>query len=331
VVGVHRVDEQCDVRSDVVERELTVDTHVDRFTAMGTDVEVTVVGGPPNLLTIARGRVRDLERRWSRFLPTSEVSRLNRCDGATTHVSPETVMLISVGRDAARMSDGRFDPFLLDAVEAIGYRETFTSVDRPVAAPAPIRRHPGAAGVDIDADARTITLPPGARFDPGGIGKGLAADLVAGELVAFGAAGVCVNVGGDLRVTGAAPDAGDAWLIAVRDAPDDEPVAHVAVAEGGVATTSRSRRRWTSADGITRHHVIDPTTGRSARTPVLHATAVAADAWRAEVLSTVAFLDRVAGIEFAERLGATAMVATPAGVVVGARWSRYARELATAV
>ena len=183
----------------------------------------------------------------------------------------------------------------------------------------------------IDPDERIVTLPADARFDPGGIGKGLAADLVADELRSFGAAGVCVNVGGDLRVAGAAPGAGDAWVIALRDAPDDEPVAHVAVADGGVATTSRSRRRWTTADGIERHHVIDPATGRSAVTPVLHATAIAADAWRAEVLSTVAFLDRVEGIEFAERLGATAMVVTAAGMVVGAHWSRYARELTTAI
>jgi thiamine biosynthesis lipoprotein ApbE len=63
----------------------------------------------------------------------------------------------------------------------------------------------------------------------------------------------------------------------------------------------------------------------------VHATAIAADAWRAEALSTVAFLDRVEGIEFAERLGATAMVVTAAGPVVGPRWSRYARELAVAV
>jgi thiamine biosynthesis lipoprotein len=329
VVGLDRLDELVH-RGDVVERELTVDTLTDRFHAMGTTVEVTVVGGAPSLLTIARGRIRDLERRWSRFLPASEVSRLNAAPGVPLGVSPETVTLVSVARDAARMTDGRFDPLLLDAVEAIGYRDTFTALDRPVAGPAPIRRHAGAVAITIDADGRTVTLPAGARFDPGGIGKGLAADLVADELRAFGASGVCVNVGGDLRVTGAPPGTGDAWLVAVRDRPDDEPVAHVAVADGGVATTSRSRRRWTTADGIERHHVIDPATGRSARTPVTAATAIAADAWRAEVLSTVAFLDRVEGIAFAEHLGATAMVSTETGVVVGAHWSHYARELTAA-
>ena len=94
----------------------------------------------------------------------------------------------------------------------IGYGRRFATLDRPVAAPAPVRRHGGATDIDVDPDDRIVTLPAGARFDPGGIGKGLAADLVADELRSFGAAGVCVNVGGDLRVAGAAPGAGDAWV-----------------------------------------------------------------------------------------------------------------------
>jgi thiamine biosynthesis lipoprotein len=307
-----------------------VDAVVDRFPVMGTTAEVTIVGGPACLTTVARGRLRDLERRWSRFRPDSEVSRLNAAAGSARPVSAETLTLVEVARDAALLTAGRFDPLLLDAIEAAGYRETFATLDRPVAVAPPVRHHAGADAIAVDRATRTVALPAGARLDPGGVGKGLAADLVVDELRELGAAGVCVNLGGDLRVSGAAPDGAGAWLVAVRDVPDDEPVAHLAVADGAIATTSRSRRRWTAADGIERHHVIDPATGRSAHTPVVHATAIAADAWRAEVLSTVAFLDRVEGIAFAERLGATAMVATDAGLVVGTCWCHYAVDPAVA-
>ena len=53
-----------------------------------------------------------------------------------------------------------------------------------------------------------MRLPAGAGFDPGGIGKGLAADLAVAEALTEGAAGVCVNLGGDVRLEGSAPDGG---------------------------------------------------------------------------------------------------------------------------
>jgi len=326
VVGADGADPPPDATGDVVERELTVNAHVERFPAMGTTAEVTVVGVPTSMLTIARGRINDLESRWSRFIPTSEIARLNAAGGAPTRVSPETVTLLRVALDATLMTHGTFDAFQLDAIEALGYGATFAEIGHPTVGPAPRLRTGGAIGVDLGADGRTVTLSDGLRFDPGGIGKGLAADLVAMELISLGAAGVCVNLGGDLRVAGVSPHGDAAWLVAVRDAPDDEPIAHVAVADGGVATTSRTRRRWTTADGVERHHLVDPATGRSARTPVLHATAIARDAWRAEVLSTVACLDGVAGIDFAERLGATAMIVTVDGVTTGASWAAYEHE-----
>ena len=66
---------------------------------MGTDVHV-IVHGDPSLAEVAQVEVERLEQLWSRFLPTSEVSELNRCAGEWVPVSPETVELgISVLRE----------------------------------------------------------------------------------------------------------------------------------------------------------------------------------------------------------------------------------------
>lgn len=289
-----------------------------------------VVGGDPTLLRTARERIAELEQRWSRFLPASEVSRLNDAAGAPVSLSNETLTLLSRARDGFDITQGRFDPFQLRTLEALGYRSSFASVSRPKILPLPAKRRTRSTPpIQIDEVASSAELDVGLGFDPGGIGKGLAADLVAEELMARGADGVCINLGGDLRVAGR-PAGHDSWTVAVRDAADDDPCGHLSILEGAVATTSRSRRHWTGADGLEYHHVIDPTTSRSATTRVVHATAVASMGWQAEVLSTVAFLDGAAGIALAEELGATALVATEDRVVVGPSWAQFARPMEVA-
>jgi hypothetical protein len=66
-----------------------------RFRAMGSDVHV-LVNGPAGLLEVARDRVEELERRWSRFRPDSEISRLNALAGSPMAVSVETLGLANV-------------------------------------------------------------------------------------------------------------------------------------------------------------------------------------------------------------------------------------------
>ncbi|MEO6468247.1 MAG: FAD:protein FMN transferase [Acidimicrobiia bacterium] len=300
---------------------------VDGFRAMGTDVEVTVVDADPTLLEVASRRIAELEQRWSRFISSSEVSRLNRACGRTTRVSADTFALVAHAQEGFDLTGGRFDACQLNALVRLGYVESFENlpranggaIGRSVLAPVRVDR---AARIEVDADNSTVRLPEGVQFDSGGIGKGFAADLVVEELGTLGAAGVCVNVGGDVRVSGVAPN-GQAWVVAVRDRAGDLPVAHVALSEGAVATTSRSRRRWRGPDGQVHHHIVDPATGSSAVTPVVHAAAVASEGWRAEILAKVAFLERVEGIALAERIGATAMVATDAGIVTGPRWAEF--------
>ncbi|MDQ1396638.1 MAG: FAD:protein transferase [Acidimicrobiaceae bacterium] len=255
-----------------------------RFRAMGTDVHLLVVGGPPMLVTLAKARIDDLEQRWSRFLPDSEVSRLTSNAGHPVRVSDDTVLLVRRAIEGWRMSGGAFDPTVLGAMIRSGYSRSFDEM-----------RGESAAGhsslflgcTDIEVTGNTVRLPLGTGFDPGGIGKGLAADIVAAEVMAGGAAGVCVSIGGDVRVTGEAPDG--AWTIAVEHPWSSDPLVRLGMTDGAVATSTTLLRRWL-VGGHARHHLVDPATGLTATTDLNLATVVAGTGWVAEVLAKAVLL-----------------------------------------
>jgi thiamine biosynthesis lipoprotein len=277
---------------------------------MGTQVELLAVGAPDGALTAARRRLAQLEARWSRFHPDSELSTLNRAAGRPVTVSPETLTLLALAVLGWQTTGGRFDPTVLDALEAAGYDRSFDQLPaarhgadgtRPAPGPAP-----GLAGIRIDAQAGTVTLPPGVRLDPGGIAKGYAADLLCAQLRADGAAGVCVNIGGDLRVDGQAPQ-GDPWTIAVPH-PHGGQAATLPLTEGATATSSPLRRAW-HAGSRPAHHLIDPHTGRPAQTGILQVTVVTAEAWRAEVAAKAAYLTGLPdALPLTTHLGAEALI-----------------------
>ncbi|MFN8050003.1 MAG: FAD:protein FMN transferase [Acidimicrobiales bacterium] len=283
------------------------DSHEAIVPAMGSVATVIVVGAPRSVLDDALARLADLEARWSRFLPDSEVSRHNLAlaDGRPTPaVSPETQLLFERAAEGHRISSGRFDPYRLAALTAAGYRRSLHPSHGPLA--------------------------PQQGFDPGGIGKGLAADMVSAEIMAAGADGALVSVGGDLRVRGVAPEGG-AWRIDIEDPRCDGIVTTVELTDGAVATSSQMKRRWTADDGVVRHHLIDPSTDTSSVSPVLSATVVSAEAWQAEVLTKVAFLDAFgdgalstdAGLELIESLGAAALVVTPDLELSTSAWAHF--------
>jgi thiamine biosynthesis lipoprotein len=257
-----------------------------RFRAMGCDVQV-VIDGPRHLLRLARDRVEELERRWSRFRPGSEISRLNLLAGSPVQVSPVTLGLVRRALQGARVTGGRYDPTVLGDVLRAGYDRSFEQLAGHHAG-AGSRLGRGWAGVRVDPAGPAVTLPAGVGLDPGGIGKGYAADLLVAELRAAGAAGACVNLGGDLRVDGRAPGGGS-WVIAIGHPLRPGPAATVTIAGGAVATSSRIRRAWGPA-GDRRHHLIDPATGRPAASGLAAVTVMAAEGWQAEVLAKAAFL-----------------------------------------
>jgi thiamine biosynthesis lipoprotein len=281
-----------------------------RVRAMGTTVHVIVVGGPAGLVARAVALIDSLEARWSRFLPDSDISRLNDAAGRPCTVAPDTVALVERAIEGWHLTAGRFDPTVLGAVVRAGYDRSFDALGPFPTATSVLGL--GCGGIAVDASAGTVTLPCGVGFDPGGIGKGLAADMVVAELLAAGAGGACVSIGGDVRVAGR-PPAGDAWQIDVTDEVGGGRAATIAVIDGAVATSTTRRRRWTSAAGEV-HHVIDPRLDGPARAGVAAATVVAGSGWCAEVFATAALVARPAdGLRLVTAAGAEVLIVTEEG------------------
>ena len=233
--------------------------------------------------------VESLEQRWSRFRDDSELAQLNRHSGAPVFVSVETLDIVSIAFEAWRATSGLFDPTMHDAMNEVGYTGSFESWQGSHGGLAGEQPARGMRDIEIDPGIRMVRTPPGVHLDLGGIGKGRTADLVASRLRELGATGACVDLGGDVRVSGAAVDGGG-WAIAIDDpfSPGTD-LAVVALSEGSVTTSSRLRRHWNTADGPA-HHLLDPTTGRPAFTGLAAVTVLAADASWGECHAKAALL-----------------------------------------
>ena len=306
------------------------------FPAMGSTAHVLVVGGPDDLLERAAARIEELESRWSRFRPDSEVSRLNAAPaGRPVAVTADTQLLVERALEGHAVTGGAFDPSLLAQLVDAGYGASLVDdlasggpVVRTITDPTPVGHGDLSLEFVVDRDAGTVTRTSALQFDPGGLGKGLAADLVVDDLMAAGADGALVNLGGDLRATGAGPDGGS-WHVEVEDPRDGSTLAVVSLDDGALATSSRLRRRWTDAQGNEAHHLLDPSTGRAAATSTAGATVVARYGWQAEVLAKAAFLDEVGPgdvFTLVEQLGAAALVVTEGMVLPTARWADFVVE-----
>jgi thiamine biosynthesis lipoprotein len=283
------------------------------FSAMGSSVHIIVVGGDIRALRVARERIDDLDRRWSRFRPASEIGRINHGAGSPVVVSRDTLALIRRSLEAFVATEGRFDPTVLGDLIRAGYDRSFELLD-PDAAAGRSSLTAGASAISVDLAGSSVRLPDGVGFDPGGIGKGFAADIVVEELLSVGAHGACVNVGGDIRAEGSGPG-GANWCIALED--DHVGLGTrdlLSLRSGAVATSSRLRRAWGPL-GDRRHHLIDPRTGAPSDGEIDTVTVVAAEGWQAEAATKAASLGSVRdGLRAIERLGVEGIVTTRDGI-----------------
>lgn len=272
------------------------------FTAMGATINLRVGGvserRAQRLLASGQQFIEGFDAALSRFSATSELTRLNESEQDEVELSWLMSEFVSAALWSAETSAGLVDPTVIGALERVGYRQS-----RNGAKPAPLalaledaparraaRAEPGQLWRELRHDRanRRLDRPAGLRIDSGGVGKGLAVDLLTRSwtLALGNRADFMIDCGGDLRF---GPGGNRFGHVNVED-PFANRSLPLAVSGGAVATSSIRKRVWRRADGTPAHHIIDPASGEPAWTGVVAVTALAPTALIAETLTKIAFL-----------------------------------------
>jgi FAD:protein FMN transferase len=292
--------------------------------ALGTTAEVISVdpAALPEAFAILQRELRAIDAACSRFRPDSEVMQLAAAGGRWTHASPLLREALATGIRAARATGGDVDPTVGRSLRALGWDADFSVVvARTSSTPFTLVPAAGWRRIEIDDAAGRVKIPAGVEIDLGATAKALAADRAAAAAHAATGAGILVNLGGDIAVAGTAPAGG--WPVRVTDDHRAAPAAGgqtVAIAAGGLATSSTTVRRWRTGAGIA-HHIVDPRTGRSAAEVWRTVTVAAATCVDANTASTAAIVRGAAAPHWLHGLGLPArLVRADGSTVVTGAW-----------
>ncbi|MEK6805053.1 MAG: FAD:protein FMN transferase [Pseudomonadota bacterium] len=270
-----------------------------RFRAMGGPCEIRFYGADESAVTPAQYEIARLEKRYSRFLDSSIVSRINASagDGRGVRVDDETAALLDYASAAHVQSDGLFDLTSGVLRRAWDFRSGRVPAQEEIAPLLPL-----IGWEKIFWQRPNLLLPrAGMQLDFGGMVKEYAADRAAQALRAAGVAHGLIELGGDIAIIGPHPD-GSPWRVGIRHPRlAGSAIAYVELASGGIAS-SGDYERFVEADGQRYCHILNPRTGW----PVQHLASVSVVAPQcliAGTSSTVAMLKEREGQGWLAELG----------------------------
>jgi thiamine biosynthesis lipoprotein len=287
---------------------------------MGTTSNLVVVGGTAEMLDDLERTAFHLQSLWSRFLDDSDITRLNNAEGEPVTVNPLTAQLVREMLAARTLTEGEYDPTIWPKLIAEGYATSRVNSAHVTSLPASARWPIDPTGTTIEGNV--VTLPLGVTLDSGGIGKGIAADIMVSMAIERGAFGALVEMGGDVRIGGTPPD-GTHWRIGIEDPfVEERSIARVNLLDGAVATSSTLKRVWEN-EGRSVNHLIDVHTGEAMTTNVVTVSVIAVSAGIAEVITKAGFTRRDF-LRWVPNLGAAAFVVYRDGTTAqSANWKDY--------
>jgi thiamine biosynthesis lipoprotein len=292
-----------------LELEIEIETEIMEvalnFRAMNTDIELLIYTDQTEKAVTASHNVETIfaetEASLSRFRPTSELSHLNQ-HGYLEEASPLLYQNVEAALQMNLLTEGIFDPTILNALEAAGYDRSFELIGGAKATgphllstPGIIANYNNAQFLKLDSTQHSIKLPYGTHLDLGGIAKGTTVDRVAEFLRQAGFTNFMISAGGDMFLQGVPPQVGaeQGWTVAVQnpiaETVTGEVLTTLLVSNKAVATSATTGRRWL-VNGQRRHHLIDPRTGEPTDNGLASVTAVADSVQMADVMAKTALI-----------------------------------------
>lgn len=245
------------------------------------------------------GEMHRIDHLMSTYKSHSELSLVNAkaADGAVP-VSDELFELIKQALKLGVVTHGAFDI----TYASVGKHYDFRNGQKPSAEQKKQALSAISIGhVVLNEKNRTVRfLRDGVRIDLGGIAKGHAVESAAELLRNHGIENAIVTAGGDSRVLG--DHRGRPWAVGIRDPREKGGLAARMPVQEEAISTSGDYERYFEADGVRYHHIIEPTSGDSARA-VRSVTVIGPDAVRTDALSTGVFvLGRERGLALIDSL-----------------------------
>jgi len=247
-----------------------------------------------------------IDNELSNWNSQSWVSRFNRNETLDAVAVPaHAAAVLQQALQIAAQSDGALDPTVSPLIELWGFGSSKDWVGPPLSFEIEqTLEHCGYTKLNFDAAQRLLRKQvPDLQLNLSAVAKGYAVDQVAVVLAGQGIEDYLINIGGEVRASGARPD-GSAWKVRIAAPQSDGVVSASAVIlrEGAIATSGHSQRFF-KYKGQRYAHIIDPRSGRPVESQLRSVSVRAPSCAQADGLATACCVfGRDAGMALIESL-----------------------------
>lgn len=258
---------------------------------MGTTWQVTVVE-PRGLVDSSLQSLIDEELQringlMSTYDAESELSKFNSMRSVEWQpLSDETIALVEAARRVSKETSGAYD-ITLGSISALwGFGQEESTGSKPLLDDILLMLNDvGYQLLEVSSARKSVRkLNPDLKVDLSSLAKGYAVDKIGEQLEATGNQRYLVEIGGEIRTRGLAPN-GERWKIGIEwpESGGEPEMTGIAVENAHIAS-SGDYRNYRVVDGERVTHILDgrsgyPISHNLAAVTVLHGSVMRADAW----------------------------------------------------